>query len=178
MTYAERYFRSWERDGRRQLGAKLALAFDDYDERRSGRLNALDWQEHHATYNPDYEFTTVDRDETGAWTVDNDPKTLAALRERGIDVPAIDDVPIALEVNTHRRSEIDRTCPACHNDRLCSKRDIEGAYPPAERGTSMRAFLESDQGTHMCVHCRRVFDIVVTTTQTTRDVGADLSEAM
>lgn len=179
-VYAERYFRTWERDGRRQLDGKLALAFDDYDERRSSRLGALDWDEHHATYDPDYEFSTVDitRDETGAWTVDDDTKTIAALRERDIEVPNMDTVPLALDVNQRRMAEVDRTCPACHHDRLCSKRDVEGAYPPAERGTAMQAFLDSEQGTHMCVHCRRFFDIQVTSTQSTRDVGVDLSEAM
>jgi hypothetical protein len=173
----ERYFRSWERDGRRQLDGKLALAFEDYDEQRTGRLKALDWDDHHATYDPDYEFSTNGRDELGAWTVDADVTTLSALRERGIDVPDLSEIPVALEVHP-RRTSSPRTCSECGKDRICSEHDVEGAYPPAERGTAMQAFLESDQGTHICTYCRRVFDLDIVGQSDQRRVAQDLAEAM
>lgn len=171
----ERYFRSWTRDDRRNLSPKLALAFDDYDEQRTGRLRSLDWDTHHATYDDEYAFATTDRD-TGAWTCDDTAQTRAALEERGIHLPP--EIPVALDIQRKRTAEVDRECPACGADSLCSERDIAGAYPPAGRGTAMQAFLESEQGTHLCSYCRRIFSIDITSTQTTRDVGVDLSEAM
>lgn len=173
--YAERYFRSWERDGRRQLSPKLALAFETYDEQRNGRLGALEWDDHHATYDDEYAFAHYDI-EPGAWTVDDDTQTRIALRKRGIEVP--DDPPVALEVTPHRRSSPDRVCPACGAESICSEHDVEGAFPGAERGTAMRALLESDQGTHICTYCRRFWRMETAEAVTTRDVGVDLSEAM
>lgn len=175
-VYAERYFRSWERDGRRQLSPKLALAFETYDEQRNGRLSALEWDDHHATYDEDYSFEYYDVE--GAWTVDYGTQTVAALRERGIDVPPKAEIPVALEVTHHRRSAPDRVCPACGAESICSEHDVEGAFPGAEQGTAMRALLESDQGTHICTSCRRFWNMTTAEAVSTRDVGADLSEAM
>jgi len=111
MTDAiERYFRTWTRDGRRHLDAKLALAWDEYDDQRSGRLSSLEWDDHHATWDDEYQFETTDR-EPGAWTVDDTPATRGALRERGIDIP--EEIPTVLEVDRKRRAEVDRECPEC-----------------------------------------------------------------
>lgn len=178
---AERYFRSWEREGRRQLGEKLAIALDGWDddtEQLRGRLKALDWKEHHATWDPDYEFAHYDRDESGAWTCDYDTQTVAALRERGLRIPDREAIPVKIDVHHHRRTDPDRNCPACGKDRICSEHDIRGAFPGSERGTAMRALLETREGTHICTYCRRIFSMETAETVQTRDVAVDLSEAM
>lgn len=77
---------------------KLAIGFE-YDEQTSSRLSALEWDEYHCSWTPEYCFAGDDRrdDETGAWTVDCDDEALDVLREEvGIDVPLLGEIPLNL----------------------------------------------------------------------------------
>ena len=132
-------------------GMKLALSFD-CDEQLVGRLNSLDFDEHHCQWDPDHEF----RDgTTGGWTCDTDTETLAALRERGIPVPdSRDDIPINIEVQ--RLSGVDRECRKCGSKAMHSTREIKRVYP--RRSMAMEiAVHESTDATHLCNACESMF---------------------
>lgn len=155
---AERYYRTWERDGRLVRDAKLAIRFPEFDEQRNGRLQAMDWDEHHVTYNDGYAFARQDVSDTGAWTLDADRAAVEALRERSISVPDLGALPVADEVHAYRTDNHGRTCPQCESDSVCSSRDLDAF---SEWSTPMELCRQSDRVTHVCTQCRRLLANVV-----------------
>jgi hypothetical protein len=96
---AERYYRTWEREGRVQRDRKLAVRFPDFDDQRNDRLGAMEWDEHHVRYDDEYQFGRRDVVETGAWTLDGTRETIRALRERSVSVPKLSAHPV-VDVDT------------------------------------------------------------------------------
>jgi len=150
---AERYFRTWTREERVNRDAKLALRFPEYDEQRSAHLGDMEWDDHHVTFNGDYEFAQTGVTDTGAWTADASRATIAALRERSIPVPKLDAHPIVGRVHAYRVDTDGRTCPVCEADSVCSSRDLDAF---AEWSTAMELCRDSGVVTHVCAFCRRL----------------------
>lgn len=150
---AERYYRTWERDGRVQRDRKLAVRFPDFDDERNDRLHAMDWDEYHVRYDDEYQFGRRDVVEVGAWTLDATRETIQALRERSVSVPDLGAHPVVDEVHAYRVDEHGRTCPCCDSDSVCSSRDLDAF---AEWSTAMELCRQSDVVTHVCSYCRRL----------------------
>lgn len=175
---AERYYRTWTRDGRVNRGEKLALRFKEYSERRNGRLNSMDWDEHHIGYDDTYTFARAGVTGEGAWTCDADRATRRALRDRDISIPLGDSLPLVATVHAYRFDEHRRTCPVCEADSVCSARDLD-AFPRAEWGDAMEVCRESDVVTHLCTSCRRMLVNVVEFVDDGDDDGSgDVEDAL
>jgi len=151
----ERYFRTWTREERLQRDAKVALRFPEYDEQRSAHLGQMDWDDHHVTYDADYQFAQSGVADTGAWTADASRETVAALRERSVSVPDLDALPVVAKVAAYRVDTDGRTCPVCEADSVCSARDL-AAFPRGERTRAMELCEASGVVTHVCTYCRRL----------------------
>jgi DNA-binding CsgD family transcriptional regulator len=155
---AERYYRTWERDGRVQRDAKLAVRFPGFDDNRNDRLNAMDWDEYHVRYDDEYVFGRRDVTEAGAWTLDASRETIHALRDRSVSVPDLGAYPVVDEVHAYRVDDHGRTCPCCDSDSVCSSRDLDAFH---EWSTAMELCRQSDVVTHVCTYCRRLLVNVV-----------------
>jgi DNA-binding CsgD family transcriptional regulator len=155
---AERYYRTWERDGRVQRDPKLAVRFPGFDDERNDRLGAMEWDEYHVRYDEDYQFGRRDVIETGAWTLDASRETIQALRERSVSVPKLGAHPVVDEVHAYRVDKDGRTCPCCDSDSVCSSRDLDAFV---EWSTAMELCRQSDVVTHVCSYCRRLLANVV-----------------
>jgi hypothetical protein len=158
---AELFFRTWWRKGTIQRDPKVALQPAEYDEEVNDRLSGLSWDDHHATYDTDYTFLSSRRaDGPGAWTVDADPATLAAVQNAGAYLPDPDDLPVVAETHTVRlESTRAGTCPECPDGgNLISRRGTD-AYPSL-RGPAADVLEADGPVTHLCLACRRFFVVV------------------
>lgn len=172
---AERYYRTWEREGRVQRDRKLAVRFPDFDDQRNDRLGAMEWDEHHVRYDDDYQFGRRDVVETGAWTLDATREAVQALRERSVSVPDLGAHPVVGEVHAYRVDEHGRTCPCCDSDSVCSSRDLDAF---AEWSTAMELCRQSEVVTHVCSYCRRLLVNVVEYVAADGDDGDPVLGAM
>jgi|APHM01.1.fsa_nt_gi hypothetical protein len=153
----ERYFRTWTREGRIHRDAKVALSLHDHgDEETRERLGNLEWDAHHATYDPEYEF--VSAVERGCWTFDTDITTLETVRDI-VTVPPLDTMPL-VATTLPRREDLDPfECvnPDCSVNEAHSGKDLR-AYPslggPAIEITQMTDF---ETVSHVCLECRSLF---------------------
>jgi transposase len=153
----ERFFRTWTREGRIHRDEKIALSLKSYDERAQNRLGALEWDEHHCTYDPQYNFASAP--ERGAWTFDNDIETVLKVREVA-HVPPVDRIPVIAET-TPRREDVDPfLCvnTECDSDRAHSARDLD-AYPRLD-GSGVEVTQKSEVVSHICLSCRSLFEPV------------------
>lgn len=164
----ERFYRSWVRDGRLYRQEKLAFRIPEnpahkreYDrDRLCGRLNSLDWDTHHCTYDAEYSFTRADVDnEAGAWTCDSDAETLSQLAERGIEIKDFHSLPVVASVLPFRLDNQWRQCPACEHERVCSANDL-AAYARTTWTDAMQICDESGVVSHVCTHCSRLLQDV------------------
>lgn len=171
----ERYLNPYSRG--RSDTAKLAICVE-YDERLTNRLQALDWDDHHAQYDPEYRSQ---QGHEGAWTLDSDTKTLETIRERTpLRVPALDECPInptpfrdgtaRITIVSKPPQRVSRTCSRCGEDRILSARDFEGVY---KRPLCLRSelLLADASVTHICMACDTLFSIP-------RDTRSSMSRAM
>jgi len=151
----ERYFRTWTRDGRIHRDAKVALSLHgDSDEQTRDRLGNLDWDAHHATYNPEYEFVSAVED--GCWTFDTDRTTLARVRDI-VHVPPLDTMPL-VATTLPRREDLDPfACinPDCSTNEAHSDKDLL-AYPRLS-GPAIEITKTSDAVSHVCLDCSTLF---------------------
>lgn len=153
----ERYFRTWTQDGRIHRSEKIALSLRTYDEKAQTRLSDLEWEDHHCTYDPHYEFESAT--EQGGWTFDNDTKTIHKVREVA-HVPPVETIPVVAET-IPRREDVDLfLCanPECDSKRAHSARDLE-AYPRLD-GPGVEITQESETVSYMCLACRALFEPV------------------
>lgn len=149
----ERFYESYDRsDGTTAWYESLAIAWAEYDDQLSGRLSAMDWDDHHIKWDDAHELSTG---ETGAWTCDTDPETLAALRDRGIPIPeSRREIPINADVQPV--PAVERECRLCRTEALLSVREIARVYPTPT--TPMRIALhDSTEATHVCEACESFF---------------------
>jgi len=151
----ERYFRTWTRDGRTHRDAKVALSLHhNADEDARERLSNLNWDAHHATYDPEYEF--VSAVENGAWTFDTDRVTLETVREL-VHVPPTDSMAL-VATTLPRREDLDPfACinPDCSVNEAHSDKDLL-AYPRLS-GPAIEITKTSDAVSHVCLECRTMF---------------------
>jgi len=152
-AHLERYYRTWTDEGTLRRQQKLAVRRTPYDERTSDRLGALDWDEHHATWNDDYPFRSAATDEAGAWTADATQETVAAVREAGVPVPPLDELALVARTWPWRHAD-GRTCPVCRDDRVASEADLD-AFPAVDRLAVVETARASPVVTHVCLGCRR-----------------------
>jgi hypothetical protein len=153
----ERYFRTWMQEGRVHRDGKIALALRTRDEQAQNRLSDLEWDEHHCTYDPDYEFESAT--EQGAWTFDNNPETIRSVREVA-HVPPVETIPVVAET-IPRRDDLDLAAcsnPECDQKRTHSGRDLD-AYPRLD-GPGVEITQESEVVSSMCLACRALFEPV------------------
>jgi predicted transcriptional regulator len=151
----ERYFRTWMQDGRICRDAKVALSLHHaVDEDVRDRLGNLDWDAHHATYDPEYEF--VSAVERGCWTFDTDRTTLASVRDI-VHVPPLDTMPL-VATTLPRREDLDPfacTNPDCSTNEAHSDKDLL-AYPQLS-GPAIEITKTSDAVSRVCLDCRTLF---------------------
>jgi hypothetical protein len=157
----ERYFRTWTSNGRINRDAKVALSLENHgDDRTREHLSNLEWESHHCTFDPEYEFVSAVED-AGCWTFDTDTATLSAVRE-AVTLPPLDELPLVAETIPKREDCDPFTCtnPECSADRAHSSRDLD-AYPrlsgPAIEVTQMSDF---ETVSYVCLECRAMFEPV------------------
>jgi hypothetical protein len=147
----ERYYRTWMQDSRIRRDGKIALSLASYDEQVVERLKSLEWEEHHCTYNSDYQFI-ANTQSPGAWTFDNSTETRAAVIESGVYIP--DNLPVVARVVPRREDANPSVCPntMCEADRAHADKDLS-AYPRLS-GPGVEIVAKSDVVTHICLSCR------------------------
>lgn len=172
----ERYFRTWRRDGRIQRDGKVAIQPANYDEQRSNALGALEWEDHHARWDDEYEFASA-RDTVGAWTFDADGETLVAVRDL-LHVPELGELPVVASVRRRVCPQMTRSsqCESCGAATVHSERELS-VYPELS-GPAVRLVESSDVVTHLCVRCRVLYGAVPTTPVDDGDDELSISEAM
>jgi len=151
----ERYFRTWTRDGRIHRDAKVALSLHgDGDGETRDRLGNLDWDAHHCTYDPEYEFVSAVED--GCWTFDTDRTTLARVRDI-VHVPPLDTMPLVATTQPRREDLDPFACinPDCSVNEAHSDKDLL-AYPRLS-GPAIEITKTSDAVSHVCLDCRTLF---------------------
>jgi hypothetical protein len=152
---AERYYRTWVRDGRIHRDAKVALSLHyAADGETRERLGNLEWDAHHCTYNPEYEFVSAGDD--GAWTFDADRTTVSAVRDIA-HVPPVETLPLVAETLPRREDADPFACvnPDCSSNRAHADKDLQ-AYPELS-GPAIDIVAHSDVASHVCLDCRSLF---------------------
>lgn len=172
----ERYFRTWRRDGRIQRDGKVAIQPAEYDEQRSNALGALEWEDHHARWDDEYEFASA-RDTVGAWTFDADGETLAAVRDL-LHLPELGELPVVASVRRRVCPQMTRlsSCEACGAAGVHS--ECELSVYPSLSGSAVKIVERSDVVTHLCVQCRTLYGAVPTAPVDDGDDELSISEAM
>jgi hypothetical protein len=148
----EQYYRTWTNNGRICRDGKIALSLAAYDEQIVARLQSLEWNQHHCTYDPDYQFV-AHTESRGAWTFDNDAETRAKIGDTGIYIPD-DNLPVVAHTVPRREDTDPFVCPneSCDAHEAHADKDLQ-AYPRLS-GPGVEIVAESDVVTHICLNCR------------------------
>lgn len=148
----EKYYRTWTNNGRICRDGKIALSLASYDEQIVDRLQSLEWEQHHCTYDPDYQFI-ANTQSRGAWTFDDSTQTRAAVIEAGVYIPD-DNLPVVAHTVPRREDTDPFVCPneSCDAHEAHADKDLQ-AYPRLD-GAGIEIAAESDVVTHICLNCR------------------------
>jgi len=147
----EKYYRTWTNNGQICRDGKIALSLATHDEQVTERLESLSWEQHHCTYNPDYQFV-AHTESDGAWTFDDSTETRAAVSEAGVCIP--DNLPVVAHTVPRREDTDPFVCPnsSCDVHQAHADKDLS-AYPRLD-GPGIEITAESDVVTHICLNCR------------------------
>lgn len=146
-----------KRDG---LSAKLAVRYDK-DEQKNSRMNALEWDEHHCTWDDDYQLLDGT---TGAWTLDRSTQSLHYLRSTvQLGIPPTDEIPWNVPTYPTSPGSNPRKCEACGEEAVLG---VRGLRASGYRRTLLDEALsvpvpddvDAPNAEQVCTACRQFYE--------------------